>query len=150
MFSLCYLVVVVYRFIYFVCFSAYGASVLLDKPWLPTQLGGTGDSSNLWVDHPFTYIDPDVKQYYLLSLSYHAHSLVFHVFTIHRNDFVEMTLHHTCAILLVVYSYYANYIRVGVLVLFLHDLADVVSDYVLYITLTTNLPSDLCSACISI
>lgn len=89
--------------------TSYGYSTLKDETWLPPQLGGHGDVATAWNGWPYSVISDSVKRYYLLELSYHAHSLVFHVITVKRNDFVEMTLHHTCAVLLVIFSYFANW-----------------------------------------
>lgn len=115
------------RLCYFLCITAFGYHTLKDQSWLPPQLFGTGSVEHLWTDWPYSEMTDSVKTYTLIELSYHAHSLVFHLFTIHRNDFVEMTLHHTCAVLLVVFAYFANFVRVGSLVLFLHDIADVMA-----------------------
>jgi hypothetical protein len=115
------------RLCYFIVITAYGYETLKDCSWMPPQLFGSGSVSTAWNDWPYSEVSTAVKSYYLIELSYHAHSLVFHLFTIHRNDFVEMTLHHTCATLLVVFSYYANFVRLGSLVLFLHDIADVMA-----------------------
>jgi ceramide synthetase len=105
--------------------TVFGYSTLKDQNFLPPQLGGSGDVGRAWEGFPYSAVTESVKRYYLLELSYHAHSLVFHLFTVHRNDFVEMTLHHICAVALVIFSYFANWVRVGALVLFLHDIADV-------------------------
>jgi len=67
------------------------------------------------------------KTYYLVQFAYHFHSLIFQLFLAHRNDFVEMVLHHTCAIFLVGFSYSMNFLRVGSLVLFVHDTCDIIS-----------------------
>jgi hypothetical protein len=119
-FSVC-----VYKLCYFLAMTVYGFITLKDEVWLPPQLGGHGSVDIAWNGWPYSEVSNAVKQYYLIELSYHAHSLVFHLFTIHRNDFIEMTLHHTCAILLVFFSYFMNFVRLGSLVLFLHDIADV-------------------------
>lgn len=88
----------------------YGYDTLKDESWVPSQLLGKGHTSTAWDGWPYSAVTDSVKRYYLLELSYHVHSLVLHLFTVHRNDFVEMSLHHTCAVLLVVFSYYANWL----------------------------------------
>lgn len=119
-FSVC-----LFKLCFFLCMTVYGYLTLRDQDFLPPQLGGSGAVANAWTGWPYSSVSWALKRYYLLELSYHTHSLVFHLFTIHRNDFVEMTLHHTCAVVLVTFSYFANWVRVGSLVLFLHDIADV-------------------------
>jgi len=115
----------VFKLFFFLTITIYGWFTLRDEVWLPPQLFGHGDESRSWDGWPFTPISDSVKTYYLIELSYHVHSLCFHIFSAARNDFIEMTLHHTCAVLLVVFSYYLNWVRIGTLVLFLHDIADV-------------------------
>ena len=124
---LCFVRALSPRLCFFIGMTSYGYSTLKDETWLPPQLGGKGDVATAWNGWPYSVISDSVKKYYLLELSYHAHSLVFHVITVKRNDFIEMTLHHTCAVLLVIFSYFANWVRIGSLVLFLHDIADVMA-----------------------
>ena len=114
-----------FRLCFFIYTTIYGYITLKSTSWLPPELGGSGVISTAWNGWPYSAITDSVKRYYLLSLSYHVHSLVFHVLTARRNDFIEMTLHHCCAVLLVVFSYYVNWVRLGSVVLFLHDIADV-------------------------
>jgi hypothetical protein len=66
------------------------------------------------------------KLYYMVQMSYHSHSLLWQLTMTARNDFVEMVLHHCCALFLVGFSYSANFMRIGVLVLVVHDVGDVV------------------------
>ena len=72
---------------------------------------------------------PEMKQLYFAQLAvwiYTAFCQLF-VFEKQRDYFVMMT-HHIATIGLVGLSYQYNYVRYGVLVLFLHDIADIVID----------------------
>lgn len=58
-------------------------------------------------------------------MAYHVHSLIFHMFQRGRNDYFEMLAHHICAFMLVGLSYEMNMIRIGMLVMFVHDIPDI-------------------------
>jgi len=44
---------------------------------------------------------------------------------IRRKDWLESMIHHVATTLLLVYSYYVNFTRVGVMVLLIHDMSDI-------------------------
>lgn len=85
-----------------------------------------GFQSSLWYeDYPFIPISPPHKAFYLLQLSVYVHLLISQFFDIKRKDFVEMFFHHVTAIVLIVVSYLSNFVRIGAIVLVLHDISDV-------------------------
>ncbi|KAH3767947.1 sphingoid base N-palmitoyltransferase [Pelomyxa schiedti] len=107
-----------------------------------------------WPCIPFT-MHSTIRAYYVVQLSYHLHSCVQHILRQHKahcaqmnggaeridtwiksllrnlfksavsGQFDEMLLHHTVALLLIVFSYVQNMLRIGVLVFILHDTCDV-------------------------
>jgi len=93
---------------------------------------------NAFKGYPFHPAHQDMRLYYIIQLAYHSHSLLVHLWTGRdRNDFVEMALHHFCAMFLVGFSYYNNFIKIGAVVLFVHDIADVVG-YAVKCAVDTN------------
>ena len=46
-----------------------------------------------------------------------------------KNDWAEMTLHHFLTIILYVFSYLLNFIKIGSIIMFLHDWCDVWSPF---------------------
>lgn len=44
---------------------------------------------------------------------------------VRRKDWLESMIHHIATTLLLVYSYYVNFTRVGVMVLLVHDMSDI-------------------------
>ncbi|MBN3326383.1 CERS6 synthase, partial [Atractosteus spatula] len=76
----------------------------------------------------FLYSQPltaDLHYYYIVELSFYL-SLLFSQFTdIRRKDFLIMFLHHLATLSLITFSYVNNMVRVGTLVMCLHDAADV-------------------------
>jgi len=117
--------IVFFKLFYFSVSSFIGYQCLKDAEWLPPSLGGTGKTSACWTSYPFAPYSDDLKLYYMISLGYHLHSFAFHLFLPRRNDFLEMLLHHLLAIFLVSFSFISNMIRIGSLVLLVHDLADI-------------------------
>eukprot|EP01083_Nonionella_stella_P073232 197851_1 len=61
----------------------------------------------------------------MLQMAYHVHSLAFQTIMKHRQDYAEMMLHHLCAVFLLAMSYLYNYMPIGIVVLFLHDVGDI-------------------------
>jgi len=69
-----------------------------------------------------------MKFYYLASLGYHMMSTFKHMYDswfLVKKDFLEMLLHHILTMGLFMFSYMINLTKVGSLVMFLHDIADV-------------------------
>jgi hypothetical protein len=118
---------VCFKFLYFLIITTWGYILLKDQSWFPPILGGSGDVQHAWDDFPCPPVLHGLTAYYMIELAYHVQSLVYHLFMPHRNDFLEMTLHHSCAIFLVLFSHYHGYVRIGSLVLFIHDVADILS-----------------------
>lgn len=66
------------------------------------------------------------RAYYVQSFGYYISAMVFLiVFDPRRSDFNELFLHHFVTIGLVVGSYLFGYVRVGIIVLALHDIGDI-------------------------
>eukprot|EP01102_Stenamoeba_stenopodia_P022698 TRINITY_DN9552_c0_g1_i1.p1 TRINITY_DN9552_c0_g1~~TRINITY_DN9552_c0_g1_i1.p1 ORF type:complete len:373 (+),score=68.41 TRINITY_DN9552_c0_g1_i1:136-1254(+) len=118
---------VFFKFNFFVIFSYLGYLFLRGKEWVPPSLFGAenGSIENCFTGYPFGEQVPWLREYYLVSLAYHGHSLLFHLLTKRRNDFLEMLLHHVMAVALILFSYFINYGKGGALVIFVHDIADV-------------------------
>ncbi|NXV23691.1 CERS4 synthase, partial [Cepphus grylle] len=101
---------------YFISFFT-GLAVLYDKPWL-------WDHRECWTGYPQQPLQPSLFWYYLLELSFYW-SLVFTLpFDVKRKDFKEQIVHHAATIFLISFSYCANYIRIGTLVMVIHDASD--------------------------
>ncbi|XP_063003374.1 ceramide synthase 4-like [Elgaria multicarinata webbii] len=94
-----------------------GLAVLYDKPWF-------WDPQECWVGYPQQPLQPSIFAYYILKLSYFW-SMVFTLPSdIKWKDFYQEIIHHTSTLFLTSFSYCANYVRIGTLVMFIHDASD--------------------------
>ncbi|KAJ7421234.1 Ceramide synthase 4 [Willisornis vidua] len=107
----------VWRSMFYIISFFTGLAVLYDKPWL-------WDHRECWTGYPQQPLQPSLFWYYMLELSFYW-SLVFTLpFDVKRKDFKEQIVHHAATIFLISFSYCANYIRIGTLVLVIHDASD--------------------------
>jgi len=106
-----------WRFTFYFGVFIYGITMLWDKPWL-------WESEQCWKDFPNHQLTSGLYWYYLVELGFYL-SLMFSQFLdVKRKDFMEMFIHHIATVLLLSFSYIANFIRVGSLILLIHDCAD--------------------------
>ena len=94
--------------IYKCAITAFGYYVMKDAYFMPTYLGGSGDYLLGFKDHPYTPHVPYLKEYYLICTSYHLGQMGSHLLFNRTNDFIEMILHHTITLYLMVGSYVFN------------------------------------------
>ena len=96
----------------------YGFCVLLRAPWF-------WDTHHCWIGYPRHPLWPSVYWYYMIEGAYFS-SLLFHnAHDLQRKDGVAMLLHHLVALILIVFSYATNEIRLGSLWLLLHSAATI-------------------------
>ncbi|KAL8558888.1 hypothetical protein ACOMHN_054319 [Nucella lapillus] len=97
----------------------FGMWALWDKSWLVVTV-------NCWINWPKQHIDSDIYVFYLMELAFYW-SLLFAIFfskDYQKKDKKEMVLHHLVTIALIYFSWACNFVRVGTLVLVVHDVAD--------------------------
>ena len=107
-----------WRALYYSTLYAYSWVVLWDKKWFWSIRA-------CWFDFPFHAVTNDIWWYYMIELSYYWSCIISQFFDVKRKDFWEMFLHHIATIALLSISWTTNFFRVGTLVLWVHDLADV-------------------------
>ncbi|CAF0983971.1 unnamed protein product, partial [Didymodactylos carnosus] len=106
-----------WRFVFYLSVFIYGLIVLRNKPWL-------WDTRQCWLSHPNQPLTKDIFWYYMIELAFYW-SLIFSQFIdVKRKDFWQMFLHHIATISLLSFSYIVNFVRVGSLVLVIHDCGD--------------------------
>ncbi|XP_063804136.1 ceramide synthase 2 isoform X2 [Pseudophryne corroboree] len=106
-----------WRFTFYLIAFIAGMAVLIDKPWFY-------DLGEVYKGFPKQSMLPSQYWYYMIELGFYW-SLLFRIaFDVKRKDFKEQVIHHVATILLISFSWCANYIRVGTLVLAIHDSSD--------------------------
>ncbi|XP_069838966.1 ceramide synthase 6 [Dendropsophus ebraccatus] len=107
-----------WKFTFNLYIFTYGVRYLKKTPWL-------WNTRQCWYNYPYQQLTADLHYYYIVELSFYW-SLMFSQFLdIKRKDFGIMFLHHLATISLITFSYVNNMVRVGTLVMCLHDMADV-------------------------
>lgn len=107
-----------WQFTYYTIAFIIGVYVLVDKPWLY-------DINNCWADYPYMRLDTDVWCYYMMSLGFYWSMTLTHFVETRRKDFYQMFFHHLVTIALIVFSFTCNFVRIGSLILIVHDIADI-------------------------
>ncbi|XP_042533640.1 ceramide synthase 5 [Dipodomys spectabilis] len=106
-----------WRFTFYLCMFCYGIIFLWLSPWF-------WDTRQCWHSYPYQPLSRGLFYYYIMELAFYW-SLMFSQFIdIKRKDFLIMFVHHLATIGLITFSYINNMVRVGTLVLCLHDFSD--------------------------
>lgn len=115
-----------YKGTYFTFAVCFGYYIAKDSYFMPLSLGGHGNIDKVFDDTPYFNKEnvPYLREYFMLQLGYHMHSLIVHVTSKIRNDFMEMLLHHTLTVMLVSLAYLMNYLPMSLLILYSHDISD--------------------------
>ncbi|CAG01974.1 unnamed protein product, partial [Tetraodon nigroviridis] len=78
-----------------------------------------------WAQYPVQVMERAHYWYYMLELGFYLSLLLRISVDVRRKDFREQVIHHLATITLLSFSYCANYIRIGTLVMLLHDSSDI-------------------------
>lgn len=106
-----------YHFMFYSAMFIYGVCVLWDKPWF-------WETKNCWIGWPKQHVSQGAYWFYMIELGFYW-SLTFTLLSDHkRKDFKEMVVHHLVTIALLYFSWCCNFVRIGTLVLVVHDAVD--------------------------
>ncbi|NWX17489.1 CERS2 synthase, partial [Aegotheles bennettii] len=107
-----------WRFTFYLIAFIAGMAVIVDVT--PGARGGPPPSVSLGLQSTL----PSQYWYYMIELSFYW-SLLFSIASdVKRKDFKEQIIHHVATIILISFSWFANYIRAGTLIMALHDSSD--------------------------
>ena len=96
----------------------FGLYTLSDKPWL-------WDSTYCFKDYPHHRVGHKEWWYYNIELGFYISLLISQFTDVPKKDFYQMLVHHLVTILLLTFSWTCNFVRIGTLVLVIHDFADI-------------------------
>ncbi|XP_010892721.2 ceramide synthase 2 [Esox lucius] len=103
-------------FFYLIAFLA-GLATLIDRSWF-------WDQRECWRGYPQQPVERAHFWYYQLELGFYLSLLLCVSVDVKRKDFREQVIHHIATIFLLGFSYCSNYVRIGTLVMLLHDSSD--------------------------
>ncbi|XP_046898356.1 ceramide synthase 2 isoform X1 [Hypomesus transpacificus] len=107
-----------WRLVFYLFAFIGGIAALHDKEWFY-------DTRKVWTGFPQQSMLESQYWYYILELSFYG-SLLFSVTVdVKRKDFKEQIIHHVTTLVLLSFSWCANYIRIGTLVMLVHDASDI-------------------------
>jgi len=108
-----------WRFFVYSCMLAIGSYVLFRKDWF---LDNSKWIKDYIEKHEFSW---DMKCYYIVELAFYLSLLISQFFDVKRKDFYQLFVHHITTVILLLISYIESTYRFGIVILYLHDLADV-------------------------
>ncbi|ROT65645.1 putative ceramide synthase 6 isoform X2 [Penaeus vannamei] len=109
-----------FKLVCHVWFGIMGAAVTLSKPWF-------WDTTLCWKGYPDHPVTTDVYWYYMILLGYYW-AITYSELPRpggKGSDKAQMILHHSLTILLIVFSWTTGYVRIGSLILFVHEYSDI-------------------------
>ncbi|XP_034170805.2 ceramide synthase 2 [Pangasianodon hypophthalmus] len=106
-----------WRFVFYLISFTGGLTSLISTPWFWEQ-------KECWRGYPQQRVENVHYWYYMLELGFYWSLLLCVSVDIKRKDFKEQIIHHIATIFLLGFSYCANYIRIGTLVMLVHDSSD--------------------------
>uniref|UniRef100_A0A8C5GQ02 Ceramide synthase 2-like n=1 Tax=Gouania willdenowi TaxID=441366 RepID=A0A8C5GQ02_GOUWI len=107
-----------WRLVFYICAFIGGIFALYDKVWL-------FDTKEVWTGFPKQSMLDSQYWYYVLEMSFYGCLLFSVAFDVKRKDFKEQIIHHLATLMLLSFSWCVNYIRIGTLVMLVHDASDV-------------------------
>uniref|UniRef100_A0A8D3AVY5 Ceramide synthase 3a n=1 Tax=Scophthalmus maximus TaxID=52904 RepID=A0A8D3AVY5_SCOMX len=107
-----------WRFVFYLLAFIGGIAALYDKEWFY-------DTREVWTGFPKQSMLESQYWYYVLEMSFYGSLLFSMSFDVKRKDFKEQIIHHLATLVLLSFSWCSNYIRVGTLVMLVHDASDV-------------------------
>ncbi|XP_077187826.1 ceramide synthase 4 isoform X2 [Paroedura picta] len=107
-----------WRSIYYVISFFTGLAIMYNKPWL-------WDPRECWTEYPQQPLVPSIYFYYIMQLTFYCSLAITLPFDVKRKDHEMQIIHHVATIFLLWFSYCTNCIRIGCLIVLIHDASDV-------------------------
>ncbi|KAG5181296.1 TLC domain-containing protein [Tribonema minus] len=98
---------------------AFGLYAVVGQSWFKDPW------KQCWLGWPHQVQPDKAYQYYALSMGVYTHLIMFQAIDTRRSDFWQHVLHHAVTMALITMSWVSNFVRIGSLVILLHDISDV-------------------------
>jgi len=121
-----------FRCLWYLIITIIGYYCLKDEEWLPRTLGGSArtlkDLNLFWEGLPYQSQSRKVVIYYMIQFGSALCTFILQFKQNRtRNSYGEFLLHDMATLILLIISFLNNYLRMGAVVLFLHDISDIFS-----------------------
>jgi len=120
-----------FRTLWYIFITVVGYYCLKDVEWLPKTLGGKANFKDLnlfWEGLPYQPQERKVVIYYMIQFGSALCTFILQFKQNRtRNSYGELLLHDLATLVLLIISFLNNYLRMGAVVLFLHDISDIFS-----------------------
>ncbi|XP_067300913.1 ceramide synthase 2 isoform X1 [Pseudorasbora parva] len=107
-----------WRMVFYLGAFIGGIIALYDKPWFYNL-------REIWNGYPKQSMLESQYWYYIVEMSFYLSLVLRITFDVKRKDFKEQIIHHWATLTLLAFSWCGNYIRVGTLVMLIHDSSDI-------------------------
>lgn len=114
-----------WKMLYFLATAVMCLLAFRNEPWWPQQLGGEGAEDQLWQGYPMQQNSVPCHLYFYVAFGHHLASLIYLLKSPWLPDFFDQLLPCVAALCLIYFSYMSNFLRVGVIILFCHDICDI-------------------------
>lgn len=114
-----------WKMLYFLMTTALCLLFFRNEPWWPQQLGGEGAEEELWKGYPMQQNSMYCHLYFYVAFGHHLATLIYILKSPCLPDFFDQLLPCVAALCLIYFSYMSNFLRVGVVILFCHDICDI-------------------------
>lgn len=116
-----------FKLMFYFCAYSFCVYILL----ISGRYNFLGDFSTVWKGwQPFMPVPGDIYWLYAVEGGFYFHSIYATLFMdMWRRDSVAMIIHHALTLTLIGFSYSIRYHRIGVIVLFLHDISDIFLEF---------------------
>ncbi|KAM3128280.1 hypothetical protein pb186bvf_019637 [Paramecium bursaria] len=116
----------IYDGFYYSCTSAFCFIIFRNEPWYPTGLGGT-NFIGYWHNYPQLPQNEWVSIFYMVQTGSHIYALMKLIVEGQKleSKYWEYMLHHFLAVCLLLFSALQNCVQIGIVILAIHDLADI-------------------------
>eukprot|EP01069_Polyplicarium_translucidae_P000587 Polyplicarium_translucidae@DN1308_c0_g1_i1.p1 len=120
--------------IYFALVTTFAFVALRNKPWFPRELGGA-ETENYWSGYATLQESSAVQRwYFFLNGGYRLHLGLSLFFSPRLPDFRDNLVQAVMALTLIFLSFGSNYLRVGAVLMLLHDICDILIALVKFTT----------------